>query len=36
MAEYFTHVKTLNPTFKPKYGSRVIDKVYNAALHEIV
>ena len=34
--EYLNHVKRLNPTFKPKYGSRVIEKLYNAALYELM
>jgi hypothetical protein len=34
--DYLPHVKSLNPTFKPKYGSRILEKLYNAALYEIL
>lgn len=36
MNDFFGYVKKLNPSFKPKYVSRVIEKVYNAAVYEIV
>lgn len=34
MRDYFSSVKTLNASLKPRYGSRVIEKIYNAAFYE--
>jgi glycogen debranching enzyme len=34
MREYFSNVKTLDAGLKPRYGARVIEKVYNAAFYE--
>lgn len=34
--DFVIHVKSLNPSFRPKYGSRVLEKLYNAALFDLV
>lgn len=33
---FIPEIKMLHPTFKPKYVSRIIEKVYNAALFELI
>ena len=34
--EYLAHVKRLQPTYKPLHGCRVIEKLYNCAVYEVV
>lgn len=34
--ECLKHVKRLSKALRPKYGSRVIEKLYNAAVYEVL
>lgn len=36
MQEFFGKVKTLDKSFKPKYMTLVLEKVYNAAVAELL
>ena len=36
MEEYISEIKKMNPTFKPKYVSRLIEKIYRAAVYEMI
>jgi hypothetical protein len=34
--EMIRYVKKLPPAFKPKYGSRIIEKIYYAAIYDLM
>jgi hypothetical protein len=36
MTQHLENVKKLNSTFKPKYGARVIEKLYNIVMSELI
>lgn len=36
LREFFGSVKSLNNSLKPKYVSRVIEKLYNAVIYEVL
>ena len=35
MAENINIIKVLDPSLRPKYGSRIIEKLYNSAVFEV-